>query len=240
MGRHRDGARRVLRYPPAVIRLFTGVVVALLGGAAAQPDLRIPRASAVTIDGRLEDAEWAGSARERSRGGLEIRLQHDGTSLFIGVTSPGSGFVSVCLANGDAIRVLHASAALGSVNYQRNDSGDFVPAEISFAYGMRNTALDAQAAGERRAYLAQHGWVASTARMGGGRVQEVQVALKSVTATTRLAISYYLTSGAGSVMYWPDSMSSTDGCDDLQLVRGYVPTRLRFDPSRWAALKLGS
>ena len=224
-----------------MIRLLAGAGLAVLSvAAAAQLDLRVPRAGTVTIDGRLDDAEWAGSAREKSSGGLEVRLQHDGTSLFIGVTSPGSGFVSVCLASGDAIRILHASAALGAVNYQRSDAGDFVPAEINFAYGMRNTALDAQATSERRAYFAKHGWVASTARMGGGHVQEVQVALKSMPADTRLAISYYLTSGEGSVMFWPDSMSVTDGCDDLQLVRGYVPTRLRFDPSRWVTLKLGS
>lgn len=216
-----------------VILCIAGLSAGLIAG---QADLRIPQGPAPTIDGRLDDAEWAGSLRERSNGGLEVRLQRDATSLFIGVTSPGSGFVSVCLANGDAIRILHASAALGAVNYQRSDAGDFVPAEINFAYGMRNTAINAQAVAERRAYLAEHGWVASTARMGGGRVQEVQVALKGVTAATRLAISYYLTSGEGSVMYWPDSMSSTDGCDDLQLVRGYVPTRLRFDPSRWYAL----
>ena len=220
-----------------MIRLLAGISVALLGIAATQLDLRIPRAAAPRIDGRLDDAEWKDSLRERSKGGLEVRLLQDATSLFIGVTSPGSGFVSVCLANGDSIRILHASAALGAVHYTRSDAGDFVPAEINFAYGMRNTALDARAVGERRAYFAQHGWVASTARMGGGHVQEVQVALKGITAATRLAISYYLTSGEGSVMYWPDSMSSTDGCDDLKLVRGYVPTRLRFDPSRWYALR---
>lgn len=213
-----------------------GLLVAIM--APAQLDLRVPRAATPVIDGRQDAAEWAGSVREQTRGGLEVRLQHDGTSLFIGVTSPGSGFVSVCLASGEAVRILHASAALGSVNYKRDDAGDWVPVDISFAYGMRNTALDATATAERRAYLAKHGWVASTARMGGGHVQEVQVAVGGVTPATRLAVAYYLTSGEGSVLYWPEALSPTDGCSDLQLVRGNVPTRLRFDARRWAALQL--
>lgn len=233
MGGHGNGPGRVLRYPPAVIRLGLLAALALV---PAQLDLRVPRASAPAIDGRLDDAEWAASFREQTRGGLQVRLQQDATSLFIGVTSPGSGFVSVCLASGERVRILHASAALGSVNYKRGDAGDWEAAEINFAYGMRNTALDATAVSERRAYLAKHGWVASTARMGGGHVQEVQVALRGVTPGTRLALAYYLTSGAGSVLYWPEAMAPTDGCTDLQLVRGTVPTRLRFDPGRWYAL----
>ena len=213
-------------------------VLAALALITAQLELRIPRAAAPAIDGRIDDAEWTASVREQTRGGLQVRLQQDAASLFIGVTSPGSGFVSVCLANGERVRILHASAALGSVNYRRDDAGDWVAAEISFAYGMRNTALDAVATSERRAYLAKHGWVASTARMGGGHVQEVQVALRGLTPDTRLALAYYLTSGEGSVLYWPEALSPTDGCNDLQLVRGNVPTRLRFDARRWAALQL--
>lgn len=231
--------RRCRRRRDPRVQLSVATVVLAAAAALLQVEVRVPRAAKPTIDGRLDAAEWSASVREESKGRLQVRLQHDGESLFIGVTSPGAGFVSVCLADGDAIRVLHASAALGAVNYTR-DGGDWTPDREAFVYGMRNTAFTSAALAERRAYLAEHGWLASTARMGDGRNQELQIALTRVPATARLAVAYYLTSDQGSVVAWPDSMSATDGCTELQLVRGFVPPRLRFDPRRWAALHLGS
>lgn len=180
-------------------------------------------------------AEWSGALRESSRSGLDVRLQHDSTSLFISVTAPGEGFTSLCLGDARAVRILHASAALGAVDYAPAGSAWASP-QKGFVYAMRNTALTPEAAAERRAYLTEHGWVANSARMSTQRTQELQIDRKAVPPGTRLAIGYYVLAGEGSVLTWPDSLPATDGCGDINLVRGNVPASLAFDPSRWAGL----
>ena len=220
-----------------MIRAVT-VVLAWLSLAAAQTQLTIPRSTPVVLDGRADVAEWSGALREGSSpSGLQVRLKHDGAALYIAVESPNDGFTSLCLGTTDRVQILHASAALGAVDYRRT-GGTWTPDQVSFVYEMRDPSMSEVAIAQRQAYFTQHGWVASTARMGGGRVQEFKIDMKRIA--TRLAIAYYVTTGAGSVMTWPPSMPATDGCAALPLVRGDVTTGLTFDPSRWAPIALGA
>jgi hypothetical protein len=220
-----------------MIRLAAMVALAAAGFAAAQGDVRIPRAPAAVIDGRADVAEWSAARREGSSpSGLQVRLQHDGAALYIAIESPSDGFTSLCLGTGDRVQILHASAALGAVDYRRT-GGTWTPDQASFVYGMRDPSLTDAAIAERRAYFDQNRWVASTARMGGGRVQEFKIDM--TRSATRLAVAYYVITGTGSVLTWPDSMPATDGCAALALVRGNVTSGLTFDPSRWAPISLG-
>jgi hypothetical protein len=219
-----------------MMRLATAVLV-LLGVAAEQTPVIIPRANAVVIDGRVEVAEWSAARREGSSpSGLQVRLQHDGTALYVAVESPADGFTSLCLGTSDRVQVLHASAALGAVDYRRT-GGPWAPDQALFVYGMRDPSMTEVAVAERQAYFAQNGWVASTARMGGDRVQEFKIDMTRIA--TRLAVAYYVTAGTGSVLTWPQTMSANDGCAALPLVRGTVTGGLTFDPSRWAPISLG-
>jgi hypothetical protein len=211
--------------------------LALMSFAAAAQEPRVPRTGPAVIDGHANVAEWANAVREgASPSGLQVRLQHDGAALYIAVESPSDGFTSLCLGTTDRVQVLHASAALGAVDYRRT-GGTWTPDQTSFVYGMRDPSMTEVAIAQRQAYFAQHGWVASTARMGGGRVQEFKIDMTRIA--TRLAVAYYVTTGTGSVLTWPPSMPATDGCAALALVRGTVTTGLMFDPSRWAPIALG-
>jgi hypothetical protein len=216
-----------------MIRFAAAVVLA----CAAQVDPGIPRSTAPVIDGRADVAEWSVARRVDSRSGLQVRLQHDGSALYVGITSPSDGFTSLCLGSGESVRILHASAALGAIDYRRS-SGLWAPEQASFVYGMRDTALTDAVVAERQAYFDQHGWVASTARMGGGRVQEFKIDRKRITPGTRLALAYYVTTGAGSVLAWPDSMPPADGCAAVALARGSAASGLVFEPSQWMPLSL--
>ena len=219
-----------------MLRIAT-VALALLGFAAAQGQLIIPRAAAAVIDGRVNVAEWSGARLEgESPGALQVRLQHDGTALYIAIEAPADGFTSLCLGTIDRVQILHASAALGAVDYRRT-GGTWTPDQPSFVYGMRDPSLTPGAIADRQAYFAANGWVASTARMGGNRVQEFRIDMTRIA--TRLAVAYYVTTGTGSVLTWPPSVPATDGCAALGLVRGEVTTGLTFDPSRWAPISLG-
>ena len=133
---------------------------ALLGvslSTQAGPAVRVPRATPVVIDGRMDGSEWRGSALQRLADGAELRLRHDGPSHFLGITSPRQTFASVCVARTDSIRVLHASAALGSVAYG-HVADEWRPGDSAFVYGMRNPALTEAASGERADYISGHGW----------------------------------------------------------------------------------
>jgi hypothetical protein len=211
-----------------------------LSSSAAGPQLDVPRGAPVVIDGKIDAAEWNGAATHGFADGSVIRLRHDGRHLFVGLTSTRKGFPSVCTARGDVVRVLHASAALGSVTYDRSANG-WIARETEFAYGMRNPDLTEQARGERLDYLSRHGWVGSTFRMGDGQVQELQISLDLLSTTPRLALGYFATAeNAGTVIPWPGSLRPDDGCANEQLVRGQVPKQLRFEPTEWATLKLAS
>ena len=216
---------------------FAVAALALLG-FAEQTAVTIPRSSApVVIDGKVDVAEWANAVRGASApGGLQVRLQHDGSALYIAVEAPADGFTSLCLGTNDRVQVLHASAALGAVDYRRT-GGPWAPDQALFVYGMRDPSMTEAALAQRQAYFTEHGWVASTARMGGNRVQEFKIDMTRIA--TRLAIGYYVTAGTGSVLTWPASMSMNDGCAAMPLVRGTVTGGLTFDPSRWAPISLG-
>lgn len=215
----------------------------LLLATAARPPLSgavidVPRGPSVVIDGRIDDAEWRGSAANRLFDGSTLRMLHDGAHLFLGITAARQGFPSVCVAAGDTIRVFHASAALGSVRYTRS-AGVWKTSDSEFDYGMRTPDLSEPAVEERRAYLARNGWLASTFRMGNGRTQELQISIDLVSRTPAIALGYFATAAnGGSVMSWPESLLPRDGCADEKLVTGHVPPSLRFDPAAWVTLKL--
>jgi hypothetical protein len=142
------------------------------------------------------------------------------------------------VSDGKAVRVLHASAAIGCVTYSPSQK-EWATDSTEFTYGMRNADLTDQARAERSDYLSRHGWVASTVNMGQGRVQEMQISLAALGPSTRLALGYFVADGGtGSVMPWPGSITSGDGCSDEKLVRGHVPPRLRFEPKTWATVRM--
>ena len=203
--------------------------------------VKVPRGHAPVIDGKIDSVEWRGSAIEQLANGLTVHLRHDGSHLFLGVTSSsGEGFPSVCAVRNDTIRVLHASAALGAVTYSRQGSS-WSSADTAFVYAMRNPALTEQARVERRAYLAEHRWVGSTFRMGQGRAHEIQLSLELLdpasTRRPRIALGYYRE--GGTPVTWPDSLAAAgEGCAEPRLIQGWVPPHPRFKPEMYVELEL--
>jgi hypothetical protein len=216
-----------------------GILTVALG-AATGPSIVVPRsATPIVIDAKLEPAEWARAAELPLGDGTTLKLQHDGTHLYVGITAQRAGFVSLCTTTGDTVRVLHASAALGSVSYTR--SGDtWASRDTAFTYAMRNTDSTEEARQERRTYLTQHSWVSSTVRMSQGHAHEMQIALERVDRMPRIAVAFFVigTGDSWSIQRWPAGIGEQEGCMDSQLVRGYVPRGLRFDPTSWAELRL--
>jgi hypothetical protein len=214
----------------------------LLGIARSVPEPTVVDVSrvaptAVVIDGVHSPAEWDRAASVSLADSTILRFQHDGRHLFFAIAASRRGFASVCTARGDSVRVLHASAALGSVTYTgRGDT--FSSPDTAFTYGMRGTDTTEPARAERRAYLAQHGWVSTTVNMGRSVVHEMQIALDQLDRPPRIALGYFVIGATTSIVAWPGSMSASDGCVAMRLVSGYVPTGLQFTSADWAELRL--
>jgi hypothetical protein len=232
----RPGGCRMIRATSALVGAISFLAAAPSG--ARESAIAVPRGAAVTIDGRVDEPEWNGAATASDQAGATIRLRHDGRHLFLAISAARPGFASVCTSDGDTVAVRHASAALGAVTYERSGN-DWVTTDKEFVYGMRATGLTKETRAERSAYLAAHGWVASTMSMGDGRAQELQIALDRLGKAPRLAVARFVLEGdGGSVAAWPAAMASEDGCRQPELVRGNVPARLRFAPERWFALEM--
>lgn len=216
--------------PWALLLLFgTWPVV----GAQSPARVQVPRGEPITLDGLVDDGEWRNALRIEHPPGTVVRLLRDEASLFIGITSSRAGFASLCVAGGGAVHVLHASAALGAVTYRPR--GDvWQSADTAFRYAMRNRALDDAARGQRAAYLAEHGWVASTIDMGGRTAQEMQLSLSRFPLPVSIALGRFLL--PDGLESWPSSLAPVDGCVAPELVRGDVPRALRFDTGRWVPI----
>jgi len=230
---------------PACSRLLTGALT-LLAVARAEPaearqgrrvPLEVPRVtSEVVINGRLDAAEWERAVGRTLPDGTTLRFQHDGRHLFVGIAAARSGFPSLCLARGDSVRVLHASAALGSVSYAPAGQA-WATGDTAFTYGMRNPDTTSQARRERDAYLARHGWVSTTFRLSGGMAHEMQIAIGLRVPSVALAYFVPLPNNTWAIESWP-LPGEPLGCAQPELVRGLVPQRLRFRPAEWENLRL--
>jgi hypothetical protein len=74
---------------------------------------------APTVDGKIDDGEWAGATTHRLEGGGDLRLLKRGDFLYVAVHGAATGLASLCAAKGDTVRILHASAAIGEARYER-------------------------------------------------------------------------------------------------------------------------
>lgn len=221
---------------PLIRSLAAFLAFTPLGATAQAPaPVTVPHASAaITIDGRFDDGEWTAATRIEHPAGTVVHLQRDGEYLYLGVTSERAGFASLCVAHPETIDVIHASAALDALTY-RASNGTWRTADTAFTWAMRNTALDEGARRERAAYLAQHGWVASSIPMGEGRTQEIQLSLARYPLPMRIALARWLTDD-NRIEHWPATLGANDGCAVERLVQGWVVAVVGFEPEGWVVL----
>lgn len=196
------------------------------------PSLVVPRGSAPALDGRFGEAEWAGGAAVELDAGGHARFLHDGARLHVAIQGPAEGWSHVYLARGDTVRVLHASAALGSVRYVRDADGAW-STDDAFVYELRDTSLSPAAEEGRAGYFVEHGWVGSLFGMGEPGAYEIAIDLARLGPEVRIAVLFAGDPAAPTT--WPPL---ADGARDPVLVRGDAATPLSFQPETWATLQL--
>jgi hypothetical protein len=189
--------------------------------------LHIPHAAAPTIDGSIGADEWKAAKTVALTNGGEAMLLHDGKYLYVAIAAPRNGIGSLCTTDGDDVRILHASAALGTavfLNGQRTRD---------FTWTNRDTT-DAAA---RAKFLDAEHWFAN-ATPQGSREREYQIALdgrKEIPFT--IAFMSFAPNEEQRIHVWPPELK--DACASIDLASGVTDGPHTFEPATWGTIVLG-
>jgi hypothetical protein len=162
---------------------------------------------APTIDGVVGADEWAGARVERVED-VTLRFRSDAKRLYIAVErAQPTAFACVFVAREGMVRVLHASAKLGSATYV-----DGKPQSKDYAWK--------DAATMQR----EEGWHATT--MKSPAVQEFAIDRAQLGP---IAIGIFV--APDRVVVWPPGLR--DGVANVELVAGFNPDGVTFDTAKW-------
>lgn len=183
-------------------------------------------ASGPVVDGRLGAGEWAGAARHALTGGGELYLLAQGDLLYVGIRGSKPGLASLCVASGDRVRILHASAAVGEGGYVKD--GASWAKRTDFEFALRDSPRGGgPTAADRAAYFQKTGWVANASATGSPE-REFQIRLADVEA---IGVTYLAIDEPMAMAYWPASLD--DDCRALKMAQGYLPAAARFSTASW-------
>ena len=203
---------------------------------ASADRLTVPGGPAITLDGSIDSGEWEGALiLELSDSGGSIRLLHDGSYLYAGVKADSGSYPHLAVMSPATVWILHASAALGGVEYRRTDSVRW-ERRNEFAWELRDTSQSETALAERADYLEKHGWVASTQGMGRPGETEYRIHLE-LFDNTPLRLAAAMGTGWVPPHFWPAALN--DGVRSQDLFLGSAPESLTFDVKGWGSLWLG-
>lgn len=229
---------RVRRPRPGLLVLLALFLLSALPVKAFEftTTLPAPRGTAPVIDGERADGEWDDAVRVELLGGAEMLLKHDDEFLFVLIESKAKGIASVCVERSGGVAILHASAALGTAFYKGGMKGSTL--DRPFFFELRDTGMSLEAKKARKTFLSQELWFANTSKHGAS-VREMQISLDIAPEHGRIpmAVTWYMFDD-GVVAYWPEDLS--DGCLNLEVIKGNTPQSLDFEPHRWPIVTIES
>lgn len=216
-----------------LLTLFTVLTTPLFSQTTAKaPEIKLAPGTAVTTDGKIEDAEWKGADSRPLKNGGTAFFRFDGEYLYIGVRGTGKGWSHLYFSQGDDVRVFHASAALGMTTY-RPDKDRKWQSSNPFSWELRDRVFAPELQKKMDDYLAKNFWVANNSNTGNGN--EIEFKVKPVgDKPVRVAVVFAV--GETGRYYFPETLSD-DTINDT-LVRGNTPADLKFDPVNWATVTL--
>ncbi len=187
--------------------------------------LAVPIGEPPVIDGVLSPDEWANAAHTVMSDGSDLYWLFANDLLYLAVKSPDLGAVNLTILNGDQVRILHSSAALGSAIYQKE--ADRWQLTQDFSWCCRSTTNF----GEMEQLFENEGWLASIGFLGIHGEVEFQVALPA--GEIRVAVTNMFADS--SISFWPVEMSQP-AVDQLA---GYRNDFEDFHLDQWIPLRIG-
>jgi len=192
--------------------------------AVAAGTLSVPRGEAPTIDGVLEADEWADARVIPVDDDLSLLWIHTDGSFYLGVRHSRLGAVNLLVAQGDEVRVLHSSAALGSAFYYRQD--DTWMMEHGFDWCCRVPSDEAG----RAALFASEGWTATIG--GAGVAGEIEFQVEIEPGDVSVAVTWV--GSATEVVVWPSGLP----VEEQETLYGTRTGPEAFHPDTWMLAQL--
>lgn len=201
-------------------------------GAVVTPPLAF--GEPVVVDGRVSASEWEGARSVDLPTGTLLLQERDGF-LELALRTPPLFVASLCVQSGDAVHVLHASAAVGRASYTRGADGWALVHE--FDWQLRGTGDGPAPRAEHDRYLAAEGWVANTVPSGTPGETEFRIALDRFGRDgLRLAVGLMLDSEDAAIRGWPVP-AEADGCTRRSTIAGPPRAQETFEPGDWLAVE---
>lgn len=185
----------------------------------------------IKLDGVIDANEWKDAKRGELKGGGTLYYQQQGTVLYVAVKGIAKGWSHVYLAHNDTVSVMHASAALGAVNYLPQN-GQWNTTE-KFNWLLRDRVYNPATEQKLNDHFNQYGWAANNVNIGDGMSVEFKIDL-SRFAGQRLAFAALFASDAANPHFFPGQLNDQSLARDL--VYGSPPAQLEFKISNWQKL----
>lgn len=220
----------------SVLPLFLLTGLLLQGCQSISPEEPVPSLTPTTmeqsppvIDGIISSGEWEDARADNFFDDSKVFLMQSEDYWYIGIRAdtPDMIVVNIFIARGNEIKILHASAALGTASYQRDEDAWLLTQE--FSWSCRDTSDSPEARAEREAFLLSEGWVSTNTDIGNPNESEFQIK-KQGEEVLRLAVTFMIVPG-NSPTFWPASLTDATSRSLYQL-----PGRLDVNPDTWGIL----
>jgi hypothetical protein len=218
----------------ATALLFSLLVSFSLFAATPTQRVEVPSTGkAPVIDGKITSLEWKGAAHvSLGKNGYALLL-HDENFLYVGLVSAKPGVGSLCVQGRTGVRVLHASAALGTAAYEE-ENGKWRMTR-GFTFTNRDTGNSPEALADRKKMLSTEGWFANTS-VTAMPEREYQIPARGKKEMPLVLSFVTYTPDEQKVFYWPATIA--DDCGDVELTSGFTEREYSFDPKRWGVAVL--
>ena len=156
----------------------------------------------------------------------------DGHFIYLAIRARESGTIAgnVFIQQGDQIKILHSSAALGTALFLKEDLK--WQKTQDFSWRCRSTG-DSQSDNDERAdFLLEEGWLAANGRMG--IPNELEYKIKILDGGFHMAVVYMKAYPPYEKIAWPDMLED----DSIQPSQGGLPEEMWFSPADWIMFEM--
>lgn len=219
--------------------VIAGCAAANTSSATPSPDLSdqvgeqdpVGRGILPEIDGSIQAEEWKDADIWNLEGGGQLYLLTAGEHLFLAVRALPPGMIAgnVFLSAGNEIKVLHSSAALGTVVFQQD--GDTWQKIKDFEWCCRSRVDDQSSREARTAFYDREGWLGANSFLGAENELEYKIRLEG--SESAVALNYLWADGSAAKQVWPAGLS--DGISWPS--EGGFPDVMEFSPGKWYPLE---
>lgn len=202
----------------------------------AQEKVKISPSGAATTDGKIEETEWKDASAFDLTGGGRIFFKYDGNYVYVAVQAVKAGWTHLYLSEEEnkEISVLHASAALGKVVYQKDRENIWQPLN-EFSWELRDRTFNDEVRQKMADYVAKNNWAANNNNMGNRVVIEFQIKLQN-PSNKKFRLALVFANDLKNFQFFPKTLA--DDCLKPELVAGNRVQNVKFDRRQWAEIVL--